>query len=62
MELEIDDVKYQFEDLTPEQKTIVIRIEELQRDQNEAATLKQAYVGRLKNLLEVKEDDETGDE
>lgn len=62
MELEIDGVEYQFEDLTPEQKTIVIRIEELQRDQNEAATLKQAYVGRLKNLLEVKEDDETGDE
>ena len=62
MELDIDGVKYQFEDMTPEQKSVVVRIEELQREQNEAATLKQAYVTKLKSLLEVKEEDETGEE
>jgi FtsZ-binding cell division protein ZapB len=62
MELDIDGVKYQFEDMTPEQKSVVLRIEELQREQNEAATLKQAYVTKLKSLLEAKEEDETGEE
>jgi|TARA_R110001632_G_scaffold105240_1_gene214488 FtsZ-binding cell division protein ZapB len=62
MELDIDGVKYQFEDMTPEQKSVVVRIEELQREQNEAATLKQAYVTKLKSLLEAKEEDETGEE
>ena len=62
MELDIDGVKYQFEDMTPEQKSVVVRIEELQREQNEAATLTQAYVTKLKSLLEAKEEDETGEE
>ena len=62
MELDIDGVKYQFEDMTSEQKSVVLRIEELQREQNEAATLKQAYVTKLKSLLEAKEEDETGEE
>ena len=62
MELDIDGVKYQFEDMTPEQKSVVVRIEELQREQNEAAILKQAYVTKLKSLLEAKEEDETGEE